>query len=187
MKRKQLINIVLILSIIFSFIELLDPKKSNSEAINDNQIEFQNIYQNYPNKISGIAKVTDGDSIKINKEPIRLLEIDAPEIKQKCFDKDNIQYQCGQNSYNFLFNLVDGKNINCFYKEKDIYNRYLGYCFDDNILINKEILKSGNAVIYNYSASSKSFIEAEEQAKNQNIGIWQGKFILPKNYRKMKK
>lgn len=187
MKRKQLVNIVLILSIVFLFIELLDPKKSNSEAINSIQIEFQAIQRNYPNKISGIAKVTDGDSIKINKEPIRLLEIDAPEIKQECFDKENIKYKCGQNSYEFLFNLADGKNIDCFYKEKDIYNRYLGYCFNNNTLINKEILKSGNAVIYNYSSSSKSFIEAEEQAKNQNIGIWQGKFILPKNYRKMRK
>ena len=31
--------------------------------------------------ISGIAKVTDGDTIKINKKRIRLMGIDAPEKK----------------------------------------------------------------------------------------------------------
>ena len=34
--------------------------------------------------ISGIAKVIDGDTIKIEKNKIRLFGIDAPEKKQKC-------------------------------------------------------------------------------------------------------
>ena len=34
--------------------------------------------------ISGIAKVVDGDTIKIGKNKIRLLGIDAPEKKQQC-------------------------------------------------------------------------------------------------------
>ena len=54
--------------------------------------------------ISGIAKVTDGDTIKINEKKIRFFGIDAPEKKQKCskpwltisfltFNKD---YPCGE-------------------------------------------------------------------------------------------
>ena len=34
--------------------------------------------------ISGVAKVIDGDTIKIEKKKIRLFGIDAPEKKQKC-------------------------------------------------------------------------------------------------------
>ena len=34
--------------------------------------------------ISGIAKVTDGDTIKIEGKKIRFFGIDAPEKKQKC-------------------------------------------------------------------------------------------------------
>ena len=37
--------------------------------------------------ISGIAIVTDGDTIKINKKRIRLMGIDAPEKKQMCKKK----------------------------------------------------------------------------------------------------
>ena len=34
--------------------------------------------------LSGIAKVIDGDTIKINSDKIRLFGIDAPEQKQLC-------------------------------------------------------------------------------------------------------
>ena len=54
--------------------------------------------------ISGVAKVIDGDTIRIEKKKIRLFGIDAPEKKQKCrkpwltlsfltFNKD---YPCGE-------------------------------------------------------------------------------------------
>ena len=48
-----------------------------------------------------MVKVTDGDSIKIGKNRIRLQGIDAPEIKQKCI-KDQEEYSCGIDSKNFL-------------------------------------------------------------------------------------
>ena len=44
-----------------------------------NDVRSENI-----NKISGFAKVVDGDTIKINSKKIRLYGIDAPEKKQKC-------------------------------------------------------------------------------------------------------
>ena len=37
--------------------------------------------------ISGIAKVTDGDTIKIDQKKIRFFGIDAPEKKQQCKKK----------------------------------------------------------------------------------------------------
>ena len=54
--------------------------------------------------ISGIAKVTDGDTIKIDNKKIRLMGIDAPEKKQKCrkvwlsisFLSFNKEYLCGE-------------------------------------------------------------------------------------------
>ena len=39
--------------------------------------------------ISGKVKIIDGDSIRIEKHRIRLLGIDAPEMKQLCKDKNN--------------------------------------------------------------------------------------------------
>ena len=60
--------------------------------------------------ITGKARVTDGDTIKINNQKIRLFGIDAPETKQFCkevylsflifnFKRD---YKCGEKSTNAL-------------------------------------------------------------------------------------
>ena len=62
------INLFLAISIclIFSFLIYNDVKSEEAK------------------KISGIAKVTDGDTIQIEGKKIRLFGIDAPEKKQQC-------------------------------------------------------------------------------------------------------
>lgn len=45
--------------------------------------------------ITGSATVTDGDTIKINGERIRLEGIDAPETHQTCKDAGGRNYDCG--------------------------------------------------------------------------------------------
>ena len=66
---------------------------------------------------SNIEKViiTDGDSLKIGKEKIRLFGIDAPELKQVC--NHNIQtssgvvkkipYACGETSKSYLKEILN--------------------------------------------------------------------------------
>ncbi len=46
--------------------------------------------------IHGIAKVIDGDTIVIKGKKIRLFGIDAPEMKQICFNELNNPYPCGR-------------------------------------------------------------------------------------------
>ena len=50
--------------------------------------------------------ITDGDSLKIGKEKIRLSGIDAPEMKQICYDETASPYACGH---------VAKKKIRIFY------------------------------------------------------------------------
>ena len=63
--KKKLI-ILIIISIIFFILTYIDVRSENI------------------NKITGFAKVVDGDTIKINSKKIRFYGIDAPEKKQKC-------------------------------------------------------------------------------------------------------
>ena len=138
----------------------------------------------FDKNFSGKGFAIDGDSIKVGKKEVRLFGLDAPEYKQKCFDKDNQEYSCGIVSYEFLTKLATGKKVECVYAEKDKYDRYLGKCFVGEVSINEEIVKNGMAVIYNFTESSDKMDELEKQAKASKIGIWQGSFELPKDYRK---
>ena len=80
-------------------------------------LTYNDVKSHEPKIISGIAKVIDGDTIKIGKNKIRLLGIDAPEKKQQCqktwlsvsffiFNKD---YQCGELSSDKLKVKINNK------------------------------------------------------------------------------
>ena len=143
--------------------------------------------------ITGTAVVTDGDSIKINNRKIRLVGIDAPELKQTC-QHEEIEYQCGEISKDWLNLLVKDFQITCTYSEKDRYKRILGVCYIGNVdsvafkkkvkslELNSMMVKSGNAVAYR--RYSDEYIEDEEYAKINKKGIWIGKFEMPWNWRK---
>ena len=169
--KKKAIILIIICSIIF-FLTYNDVK---SEEIKE---------------ISGNAQIIDGDTIKINSNKIRLYGIDAPEFNQLCkkpyltififaFNKD---YQCGKISTEKLKKKINGKLIKCKILDIDRYKRLIGECYKRNLNLNSWLVSNGYAVAYR--KYSKKYISDEINAKNKKIGIWQGKFEMPWDYRR---
>ena len=169
--KKKLIILIIISSIFF--------------ILTYNDVRSENI-----NKISGFAKVVDGDTIKINSKKIRLYGIDAPEKKQKCkktyltisfmsFTKD---YMCGEVSTQKLIKKINKQKLNCNILNVDRYKRLIGECFKRNINLNSWMVSNGYAVAYR--KYSKKYVSDEINAKNNKLGIWQGKFEMPWDYRR---
>lgn len=167
-----------------SFIATIFIVSCKNQAVSQSQNLKIKSHLNFTEKFSGKAYVLDGDSIRVSRKEVRLFGIDAPEYSQTCFNKKNMEYNCGLNSKEFLIKLIGGKKVNCLYAQKDKYDRFLAKCYLDNLSINEEIIKNGMAVVYNFTESDEVIDKLEEQAKNKKIGIWQGAFELPKNYRK---
>ena len=134
--------------------------------------------------INGIALVVDGDTLHIEKNKIRLHGIDAPEIDQTCTIKDKV-WNFGIESSLELKKLILDNNISCVVSDIDKYNRYIAECFINNKNINKLMVRNGWAIAYRYY--SLDFVEDEELAKKNKIGLWQGQFQEPYLYRKTKK
>ena len=169
--KKKLIILIIISTIFF--------------ILTYNDVRSENI-----NKISGFAKVVDGDTIKINSKKIRLYGIDAPEKKQKCkkiyltisfmsFTKD---YMCGEVSTQKLIKKINKQKLNCNILDVDRYKRLIGECFKRNINLNSWMVSNGFAVAYR--KYSKKYVSDEINAKNKKLGIWQGKFEMPWDYRR---
>jgi len=140
--------------------------------------------------ISGIATVTDGDTIRIEGKKIRFFGIDAPEKKQQCkkpwltisfisFSKD---YPCGQISTDKLKKKINDKLLICKWINKDRYKRYIAECFKDKTNINAWMVRNGYAVAYR--KYSKKFVSQEIFAKKEKLGLWSGTFMMPWDYRK---
>ena len=173
MKKQSLILSSFLIAFFFQFFFYL-----NSEA----------------SSISGKAIVIDGDTIKINEKKIRLFGIDAPEKKQICkknylnififsFSKN---YNCGQISSDKLKKFLNNHIITCeFKKQKDQYKRYLGICFKKNKDINAWLVRSGYAL--SYRKYSKKYLNEEFHAKKNKLGIWNGSFEMPWDWRKKNK
>ena len=144
----------------------------------------------FSNFISGKVKVIDGDTIKIKGNNIRLFGIDAPEKNQICFKKTQ-SYNCGFISTKVLKKYAEGKLVTCAYNDKDRYGRIIGICNfyynaeDKKLSLNRYMVFTGNAVAY--KRYSKEYLDDEKWAKNNQLGMWQGKFIRPEEWRRKTK
>ena len=136
-------------------------------------------------EIKGNAYIIDGDTIKISKRKIRLSGIDAPELKQLCSDKNSNSWQCGKKSKIALKNFINKEIITCIGQKKDRYKRIIGECYLGSQDIQEWMVRNGWAIAY--KKYSKKYINAENFARNNNLGIWQGKFLEPYKWRKLNK
>ncbi len=83
---------------------------------------------------------------------------------------------------NQLKKLINNKTVKCISESKDRYNRYLSICYLKNKDINSWLVKNGYAVAY--KRYSKKYILEEQHAKKNKLGIWQGTFQNPEEWRK---
>ena len=145
-------------------------------------------------EISGIPKIVDGDTIHIKKNKFRLEGIDAPEMRQKCkkeslnvsfiigftFYKD---YSCGRVSKEKLISKINGLVIKCIFTTKDRYKRYIATCYKEKTNLNQWMVRNGYAIAYR--RYSKKYVPDEDFAKENKLGLWQGKFMNPEKWRKL--
>ena len=73
--------------------------------------------------------------------------------------------------------------IICISTSKDRYKRYLATCYKEKINLNKWMVRRGYAVAY--KRYSKDYVRDENYARENKLGIWQGKFIRPEKWRKL--
>jgi endonuclease YncB( thermonuclease family) len=126
-------------------------------------------------------RVVDGDTIQAEAKgkeiKIRLVEIDAPEMNQPF----------GAQSKNFLNRLLYKKDVTLISQGEDRYGRTLGEIYANGESANTLMIKSGFAWVYDRYVKDSSLYKYQDQAKAENLGLWQAKDpIAPWVWRKQK-
>ena len=126
------------------------------------------------------VKVIDGDTIHIGSKKYRFSGIDTPEMKQTC-KKDNQIVMCGVIARDALVKKINKQQVNCKEEEIDRYKRIVAECFVNNESLSKYLVRNGHAVAYR--KYSMKFVEDEDYAKKNKLGLWSMSFDYPWDYR----
>ena len=135
------------------------------------------------NLFASHVTVIDGDTIRLGDVKIRFSGIDAPEINQSCVAIEG-KVACGKISRDLLIEKVTNNKISCTDEGKDFYGRVLGECFVNGESLSSYLVREGFA--FAYRKYSNKYIEDEEYAKFNKLGMWSMEFEYPWDYRSNK-
>jgi endonuclease YncB( thermonuclease family) len=132
-------------------------------------------------EITGAAKVVDSAVIEINNKRIMLFGIDSVMRKQSCTVEGKI-WACWDAAVRDLQTLVDQGPVACeVVGEPDAYGRLLGRCTVNGKSLNEALVRRGYAVAR--PSETTEYVAAEAEAKEKKLGLWQGQFLKPSEFR----
>lgn len=135
--------------------------------------------------ITGNASVIDGDTLDIRGTRIRLVGIDAPEGRQVCARSNGAAWQCGDASSQALQRYLGRVPVRCEPTGQDRFNRTLATCFKGTEDINGWMVANGWAVAFR--RYSLAYVAAEDRARVAKLGLWDGTFQMPWDWRATKR
>lgn len=131
-----------------------------------------------------MPEVIDGDTLRGQEgERLRIAGIDAPEMDQICV-KGGEPYFCGvEAKETLIWILSEGDQLVCKHhpNRRDRYGRALTICGIDDKDVAWLMVRFGWALAYR--KYSTYYVEAEEMAKSDGVGMWAGDFIPPWEWR----
>lgn len=124
-------------------------------------------------------RVSDGDTITIaaegRKEKVRLIGIDAPELRQ----------EGGPEARQYLAKRILNRRVKVEGETRDRYGRLLGTVYLGEENINLSLVREGHAWDYKAYSAGPAYTRAERAARAARRGLWaQQDAVAPWNYRK---
>lgn len=114
-----------------------------------------------------VVGVSDGDTLTVRvgalaPEKVRLVEIDAPERGQPY----------GAAAKQTLSGMVQGRTVRLKREGRDRYGRTLGRVYAGRQDVNKAMVRTGAAWVYDDYSTDPSFEPLEAEARAQKAGLW---------------
>jgi endonuclease YncB( thermonuclease family) len=127
-----------------------------------------------------VTHVTDGDTLWVQPlqggevRRIRMDGIDAPEICQVY----------GEAARRALTERVQGRQVVVQGRRKDDYGRLLARIYVQDEDVGQWMVLAGHAWSYRHQRSVGPYAAQETQAREQGLGLWQGRAMPPRTFRR---
>ena len=129
---------------------------------------------------SGAVEVTDGDTLKVGGERIRIFGIDAPERTQRC-GPAGADWACGDAATARLRQLVAAGGVRCRLRDRDRYGRAVSSCSIGDVDLGKRLVSEGLARAY--TRFGDDYAATEASARTERLGLWRTRTQAPWDYR----
>src|SRR5215475_5875271 len=140
--------------------------------------------------VTGVPKIREADFVHIGNRRIHLSGIDAPSLDQLCLNPRGDHWTCGVAARDELVKHVGNRGWTCHLGHADRHGRWLARCEVDGEDIQKWLVRNGWALstarrFHGLSSARRSHdYEADEAAARESkVGMWQGAFIAPWDWR----
>lgn len=131
--------------------------------------------------IVGVATVVDSDGLRIGDKSLMLWGIESVERTQTCRIGDEF-WDCYAAAIRSLQTITSVAEISCDpVGEPDPYGRILVVCFVDGTDVNQALVRAGFALAKR--DETEDYVPAEDLARAEGIGLWQGTFETPRDFR----
>jgi len=131
-----------------------------------------------PEAVTGRLEVLAGDLIEVEGRRFRLYAIDAPEPGQHCLLRK--LYDCGAVARSALLDLTAGIPVTC--APLPAAGPDVARCEAAGYDLSEGMVYTGWALADR--AVSEHYLPFEREAKAKNHGLWRGRFIAPRDWRR---
>ena len=131
--------------------------------------------------LRGRAEVSDGDTLRIGAERIRIFGIDAPEAGQSCDSGAKGAWACGAAATARLRELIGDRPVTCLPRDRDRYGRLVATCRVGRLDLGERLVAEGLARAY--TRFGDDYAATERRAKTEAIGLWHGAAAAPWEFR----
>jgi endonuclease YncB( thermonuclease family) len=132
--------------------------------------------------ITGPVRPMDGDTFEMaGVRVVRLADIDAPEMAQKCEGGPKELRDCGAFVADVLAGRIRGQTVECEVHAVDEYQRGIASCTHAGEDLSTWLVSEGLALAFR--RYSERLVPLEEAAKAAGRGLWQTTFEAPWDYR----
>jgi endonuclease YncB( thermonuclease family) len=134
-----------------------------------------------PETLAGPAQVIDGDTFAIGETVVRLADVDAPELAQRCEGGPSALRHCGAHVADALKERIGDREVRCTVRELDQYDRRISTCEVAGEDLSSWLVSEGLAPANR--PFSERLVPLEEAAAASGRGLWQTTFEMPWDYR----
>lgn len=132
-------------------------------------------------RLDGVARVIDGDTLDVGGVRIRLHGVDAFERGQVC-DLPTGGWPCGAAATTAMKSRAEGRRLVCEVRDTDRYGRKVSRCERDGVDVARALVEDGLALAYR--RYSTDYVDAENAARARGAGAWAGSFDRPEQWRR---